>query len=110
MATNLINQLGKCGTDPLQDEDLSRIAKIIMNPSLLAPYLGISNPEMENIKYNRALQEQKYELLVQWRRKYGNEATLSRLIPIFCENESVETAENICKLFERKYVLICRCV
>ena len=77
-----------------------------MNPDNLFPYLDISIPEMENIRNDSkgSFLNQKFKLLVEWRRKKGNKSTLSVLIPIlYIEMGDVATAEKICELFTRKY-------
>ena len=83
---------------------MSRIAKKIINPDMLAPDLGISPAERESIKRDSSgFENQKHNLLLAWKRKNGTQATLSLLIPILCNMEDVDVAEDICKLFTRKY-------
>ncbi len=72
---------------PCKDIHLCRIAQSIINWKCVAPFLGLSEAEENDIERDeRKSGDQKKAMVRVWRRKYGTEATYRRLATVFFDH------------------------
>ena len=93
-----------CLDRTVSDIHIAQLAKIMTEWQELAPFLGLSQSEEENIveRYRGRLQLQKREALRKWKEKNGHKATYRKLIDIFCDQERVGLAGTLKGLLTSK--------
>ena len=78
---------------PCTDLDLACIASDIIEWERIAPHLGISDAEGEEIRHeSKSYHHQKHSTLRKWRNKHGSTATYRNLIQIFSKLEKQNIA------------------
>ena len=79
------------------DQELVSIAKLIVKWEVIAPFLGISEPEQAEIRrdWPGDYAMQKQDMLRKWKTKRGREATPRELIRVLTETNHVHIAEQI---------------
>lgn len=89
---------------PISDIHISEISSHITKWRELAPNLGISNVDEEDIVESNPDNPklQRREALCQWKESLGNMATYRRLICILCSQRRVRTAQRIKDLLTHK--------
>ena len=87
---------------PCRDEHLCQVARHITDWPYLAPFMGISRYEMEEIrgKWPLSVGRQKIELLRQWQEKHGWAATYRSLCKAFYKAEQLAVVEKICDILQ----------
>ncbi len=90
---------GKLGR-PCTDIHLCEIALHVTDWKLIAPFLGLSQAEIEAITMNEGKAEtQRSAMLRKWREKSGRKATYRRLTKVFYKQQRADLVDVICKLF-----------
>ena len=86
---------------PCRDEHLSDIALSITEWKSIAPFLGLTKAEEENIEKDCAANEtQKIGMLQKWREKLGRKATYGKLIKVFWKLKRADLVEEVCELLQ----------
>ena len=86
---------------PCRDVHLSEIALSVTKWKSIAPYLGLTEAEEENIEKNCGENEtQKIGMLRKWKKKYGKRATYRKLGQVFCKLGRVDLVEKLCELLQ----------
>ena len=81
---------------PCRDDHLSEIALSITKWKSIAPYLGLTEAEEENIEKNCGENEtQKIGMLRKWKKKFGKRATYKKLGQVFYKLGRVDLVEKI---------------
>ena len=80
------------------DEHLCEIAGSITNWRSIAPFLGISEVEEEEIQGTGVTSTQRLAMLRKWREKFGRKATYWRLASVFWRQERADLIGRICEL------------
>ncbi len=85
---------------PCQDKHLCEVTRHVTDWPYLAPFLGISRAEMEEIrgKWPFSVPGQKIEFLRKWQEKRGRKATYRRLCKAFIKVDDVTLAEKLCDI------------
>ena len=79
------------------------IARLIVSWRRLAPYLGLTGPEISAISRDgHGELEQRNMMLNEWIRKHGANASYWRLLEVCLEAEDRELADNICQELQRQ--------
>ncbi len=90
---------GKLGR-PCTDIHLCEIALRVTNWKLIAPFLDLSQAEIEAIAMNeRIVETQRSAMLRKWREKSGRKATYRRLAKVFYKQQRADLVDEICNLF-----------
>ena len=84
------------------DEDLLQISRDLVEWRNVAPHLGLSDTDLEDIEEARSEQERRLKALKKWRRKAGFTATYKKLVSAFLEVGDTELAEKICRQLHRR--------
>lgn len=85
--------------EEVTDRRLSEIALVIVDWEGLAPYLGLTEPEIVEIKQdNNTYKKQKIGSLRVWREKYGDRATYQSLIKAARDSRNAKLAYEITEL------------
>ena len=86
---------------PCRDDHLSEIALSITRWKSIAPFLGLTKAEEENIEKDCGENEtQKIGMLRKWREKFGKKATYRKLAKVFFKLERVDLVEEVCDLLQ----------
>ena len=86
---------------PCRDDHLSEIALSVTKWKSIAPYLGLTEAEEENVERNcRENETQKIGMLRKWKKKYGKRATYRKLGQVFCKLGRVDLVEKVCELLQ----------
>ena len=85
---------------PCRDDHLCLIACEVTNWPHLAPFLGMTQSEMEAIerRWPSNTEAQRTELLRRWREKYGCEATYQKLREAFLKANRKALADKVCDI------------
>ena len=81
----------------VEDIDIAKLAREMTKWQELAPFLGLTPDEEEEIveRYRYRLQLQKREALRKWKGKHGREATYRSLITILCKQDRADLADTL---------------
>ena len=86
---------------PCRDDHLSEIALSITRWKSIAPFLGLTKAEEENIEKDCGENEtQKIGMLRKWRERFGRKATYRKLTKVFFKLERVDLVEEVCELLQ----------
>ena len=86
---------------PCRDVHLSEMALSITKWKSIAPYLGLTEAEEENIEKNCGENEtQKIGMLRKWKKKFGNRATYRKLGQVFYKLGRVDLVEKVRELLQ----------
>ena len=89
---------------PCRDDHLSEIALSITDWQSIAPFLGLTEAEIEEIDGDRAkTRTQKIVMLWKWRKKFGRKATYRKLAKVFFKLERVDLVEEVCELLQTEH-------
>ena len=78
------------------------IARHVVSWTHLAPYLGLTGPEMSAISRDGHDElERRNMMLNEWIRKRGRDATYWHLLEVCLEAENRELADNICQELQK---------
>ena len=85
---------------PCRDECLCELALSITNWQSIAPHLGLTDKDEEEISslYPNKLGRQTVAMLRRWKSKHGKRATYKRLARVFWKLALTNVVEEICKL------------
>ena len=82
------------------DQHLLSISRFL-NWRNVAPYLGLSEVDIEDIDYDRRSQsEKRLTTLRKWKSKYGYTATFKNLVLALLKIENTDHAEKVCQLLK----------
>ena len=89
---------------PCQDELLCQISRHITDWPYLAPFMGISKPEEEEIvgEWPHSIRRQKLELLRTWQEKHGRKATYRELCKAFWKIGEIALSEKVCDIINHQ--------
>lgn len=91
----------------LNDKIVAHIATQITDWELLAPFLGLSQSDQDNIKHNETVTElRKNKLLQKWIQLQGFRATALFLTQCFIDAGRKDLADKVCVLYKQKGLLI----
>ena len=86
---------------PCRDVHLSEIALSVTKWKSIAPYLGLTEAEEENIEKNCGENEtQKIGMLRKWKKKFGKRATYRKLGEVFYKLGRVDLVEKVRELLQ----------
>ena len=86
---------------PCRDDHLSEIALSVTKWKSIAPYLGLTEAEEENIEKNYGENEtQKIGMLRKWKKKLGKRATYRKLGQVFYKLGRVDLVEKVRELLQ----------
>ena len=86
---------------PCRDVHLSEIALSVTKWKSIAPYLGLTEAEEENIEKDCGENEtQKIGMLRKWKKKFGKRATYRKLGQVFCKLGRGDLVEKLCELLQ----------
>ena len=89
---------------PCRDDHLCTIALSITRWKSIAPFLGLTKAEEENIEKDCGENEtQKIGMLRKWREKFGRKATYRKLAKVFFKLERVDLVEEVCELLQTEH-------
>lgn len=102
----LLESVSKKSLDkPCSDEHIVEIASKVTNWRLIAPHLGLTEVDEENIVQNhRDVQLQRREMLRTWQQKFGFRATYGSLARALHKAERVDLVEKVIELLTEKVV------
>ena len=84
-----------------RDDHLCAIALSVTEWKSIAPFLGLTKAEEENIEKDCAANEtQKIGMLRKWREKLGRKATYGTLIKVFWKLKRADLVEEVCELLQ----------
>ena len=84
---------------PCSDEHIVEIANKVTSWRSIAPYLGLTAVDEENIVQNhRDVQIQRREMLRTWKQQFGSEATYSSLAEALYKAKRVDLVEKVVEL------------
>ena len=80
---------------PCTDLNLACIASDITEWERIAPQLGISFTEGEEIQHDsKSYRQEKFKVLLKWKNKHGSTATHRNLIQVLKQNEAIVQTKN----------------
>jgi hypothetical protein len=80
-----------------EDEDLSDLCLLIPSWKTLAPFLKLTDTEIEDIDSDNSKSREKVlSMLKKWKRKHTFQATYKVLVEVFLKVGDAETAEKVC--------------
>ena len=86
---------------PCSEADLALLANRLIEWEKVAPEIGITKAEENEIKHDSASYwHEKYLALLKWKQKHGSKATMRKLIQILRALEEQTTAENLLALHD----------
>ena len=86
---------------PCRDDHLSEIALSVTKWKSIAPYLGLTEAEEENIEKDCGENEtQKIGMLRKWKKKFGKRATYRKLGQVFCKLGRADLVEKVRELLQ----------
>ena len=86
---------------PCRDDHLSEIALLVTKWKSIAPYLGLTEAEEENIEKDCGENEtQKIGMLRKWKKKFGKRATYRKLGQVFWKLGRVDLVEKVRELLQ----------
>ena len=89
---------------PCRDEHLCEIALSITRWKSIAPFLGLTKAEEENIEKDCGENEtQKIGMLRKWKERFGRKATYRKLAKVFFKLERVDLVEEVCELLQTEH-------
>ena len=89
---------------PCRDEHLCEIALSITRWKSIAPFLGLTKAEEENIEKDCGENEtQKIGMLRKWKERFGRKATYRKLVKVFFKLERADLVEEVCELLQTKH-------
>ena len=84
---------------PCRDDHLSEIALSITDWQSIAPFLGLTEAEIEEIEGDRAkTRPQKIAMLWKWRKRFGRKATYRKLVKVFWKLKRADLVEEVREL------------
>ena len=84
---------------PCRDDHLSEIALSITDWQSIAPFLGLTEAEIEEIEGDRAkTRPQKIAMLWKWRNRSGRKATYRKLVKVFWKLKRADLVEEVHEL------------
>ncbi len=88
---------------PCQDKHLCQVARHVTDWPFLAPFLGITRAEMEEVrgKWPFSVPGQKIEFLRKWQEKRGRKATYRSLCKALWKVSDVALIEKVCDVMKR---------
>ena len=88
---------------PCRDDHLSKIALSLTDWQSVAPFLGLTEADEEEIKRDYSnTKTQKIAMLRKWKKRYGRKAKYRKLATVFWDLEQTDLVENVCKLLQTK--------
>ena len=86
---------------PCRDDHLSEIALSVTSRKSIAPFLGFTKAEEENIEKDCGENEtQKIAMLRKWKKTFGRKATYRKLGKVFFKLERTDLVEKMCELLQ----------
>ena len=84
---------------PCHDYHLNELALFITEWQSMAPFLGLTDSEEEEIaEDSRPLKRKKVAMLRKWKEKFGHEATYLKLANVFWKLKLIDLIEKLCEL------------
>ena len=88
---------------PCRDDHLSKIALSLTDWQSVAPFLGLTEADEEEIRRDYSnTKTQKIAMLRKWKKRYGRKAKYRKLATVFWDLEQTDLVENVCKLLQTK--------
>ena len=89
---------------PCSDVHLCDIALSVTKWKSIAPFLGLTKAEEENIEKDCGENEtQKIGMLRKWRERFGRKATYRKLAKVFFKLERADLVEEVCELLQTEH-------
>lgn len=87
-------------------EDLDDLSLVVPSWTTLAPFLKLSEPEIEDIDSDNSKSRVKtHKMLLKWKQKYGFKATFRVLVDVFLlKLGDADMAESVCEQLKSKLV------
>ena len=94
---------------PCSDEDIASTSLFLTNWRTVAPLLGLTETDEEDVEEEgKKMQHKRYSTLQRWKNKYLFKATYRVLVDVFLKLSRADLAERVCKLLVDKGTkLIC---
>ena len=88
---------------PCRDDHLSKIALSLTDWQSIAPFLGLTEADEEEIKRDYSnTKTQKIAMLRKWKKRYGRKAKYRKLATVFWDLEQTDLVEKLCELLQTK--------
>ena len=87
---------------PVKDTDIGTIAKKITEWQAMAPFLGLTAEDEEDIEESGKVKVQRITTLKIWSRKFTDDATYMKLIQIFWDQDRLDLAEVVCDVLRKQ--------
>ena len=87
---------------PCSDEHIARISLFLANWQTVAPLLGLTETDEEDIEEGKKTQDKRYKTLWKWKCKNLFKATYGALIDVFLKLGRADLAEKVCRLLVGK--------
>ena len=84
------------------DEDLLQISRDLVEWRNLAPHLGLTDIDLEDLEEGRGEQVRRLNALRKWKRKAGFTATYKKLVSALLGVGDTELAEKLCRQLQRR--------
>ena len=100
MASPLPRDDRQAWKQPCSDDHLNRLSILITEWKAIAPHLGLTATDEEDIEtnYPRSMQCQRLSMLRTWKCKYGEAATYEKLDHVFRQCSRQDLVDNISEL------------
>ena len=88
---------------PCSDEHITSISLFLTNWQTVAPLLGLSETDEEDVQEEgKKTQDKRYKTLQRWKSKNLFKATYQVLVGVFLKLGKADLAENVCRLLVDK--------
>ena len=88
---------------PCRDDDLIEIALSVTEWQSIAPFLGLTDAEEEELELDYAKNRtQKIGMLWKWKRKFGRKATYKKLVSVFWKLPQLDLVAKLCEALMTK--------
>ena len=84
---------------PCSDEHITRISLFLANWQTVAPHLGLTEADEEDVEEEgKKTQDKRYKMLRRWKAKNLFKATYRVLVDVFLKLGRADIAEKVCRL------------
>ena len=87
----------------VSEEHLKEVSRIIEDPEIVGPELGLTPPEMTTVSSNaRSKELQRAAMLTKWKQTHAFKATYKKLIKALLKCHRADHAQRVCELLKSK--------
>ena len=80
------------------DDHINNISLFLANWQTVAPLLGLTEVEREDVQDETRAQDRRYKMLLKWKTKNAFKATYTVLVEVFLKIGRADLAEKVCGL------------